>query len=92
MSNFEFLYKTQQDCVCAGCYGQVTLVTVKGEQMLTCQKCGDYRGVVTRAYAQRRQSESVMELRNVMNTLGQVLQLPEPKKQTTAEILADLGF
>lgn len=85
--------KTIHEYVCSRCWGQLTLLADKETRWkITCLKCGDDQGFVTREYAVQRQAESAaeaIEVKQLLAGLG-VIQ-PAPKK-SNEQIIRELGF
>ena len=83
--------RTQQRYCCAGCWGHLTIWSVRGtsDVRLACHKCGDGRGFVTKAYAERRRSESLAEAAEAKSLLRKIGVLPK-STQTVTETLKEL--
>jgi hypothetical protein len=80
--------------VCAGCWGELSIFPLPGspDNKVTCLICGDDRGVVTRAYAERRQAESLAELREARQNLRGLIPAPESTQKSPEQLVKELGF
>jgi len=90
--NVAMAQKTVKDCVCAACYGPVVMQFAPWQKyQVTCPKCGEDRGFVTRDWAEKRKAESHAELVEAKSNLAEAMGLNEPKK-STEKIKQELGY
>jgi hypothetical protein len=59
---------------------------------IECHRCGAGQGFVTKAYAERRRSDSIGEKWEVEDMLEKTGVLPEQPRRSPEEILKDLGY
>lgn len=81
MTNFEQVIPMEQmrnfirDYVCAQCWKTLITEDVKqhGVVKITCPRCGDERGMVTREYADLRRAENRAELSDATKNLAKAM-------------------
>lgn len=80
-----------RDYCCAHCWGRLAANITKEGWIVTCVN-GCETGFVTKAYAERRRAESLVEKVEVNQLLQGIGVLPKPEKKTEQQILEELGY
>jgi len=81
----------RRDYVCAHCWGHLEYYALKNSRLVqvACPNCGPGQGLVTKSYSERRQSESIGELREARRNLaGLIPDRHHPKSE--AETIREL--
>jgi hypothetical protein len=77
--------------VCAMCWGNLNVYFAhSGPARVTCDRCGDGQGFVTKRFAERRRNESRGEAIEVRDLLKRIGVTPHVVK-TAEELLAEIG-
>jgi len=82
----------RRDYVCSRCWGHLEYYAVKSRHVVqvACPHCGVGYGFVTRRYSERRQSESIGELREARHNLAGLIpdhHHPKSEAETIRELV-----
>ena len=89
---FDQAQRAKKKYCCSSCWSSLEIFPMDGGAFtLKCLACGNPKGLVTKRYVEKRQSENSMEAVNARYVLSQSIPWMKSNK-SEAEIIKDLGF